>query len=190
MMEEKLESVARYKEALEAVNELKGLQEIRLSLESLEGAQEGMSDLMGEVDSAREDSLVLKRMSEEAQHWMNKLDEAEQTFQELSVPLDYSDLKKVNFFSRAFGLDFKITEDRAISFMFLHLNDKCPDRRCSITMDIEGEKWTVVCMDPPLHGVQCLLDQLNEGGELKIFCKQVRQKFKDLISQTNLTQTD
>ena len=142
-MEEKLESVARYKEALEAVNELKGLQEIRLSLESLEGAQgkhcpprggttsacqrkrfrhtflrskfrmcvkdtrmtrgcrtssdllsthhththtppthtEGMSDLMGEVDSAREDSHVLKRMSEEAQHWMNKLDEAEQTFQ-------------------------------------------------------------------------------------------------------------
>ncbi len=33
---------------------------------------------------------------------------------ELSVPLDYSDLKKVNFFSRAFGLDFKITEGESI----------------------------------------------------------------------------
>ncbi len=33
---------------------------------------------------------------------------------ELSVPLDYADLKKVRLFSRVFGLDFKITEGMLI----------------------------------------------------------------------------
>ena len=42
----------------------------------------------------------------------------------------------------------------------------------------------VVHMEPVLHGVRGLLSDLNGGGELKTFCKQIRQKFKDTLKET------
>ena len=40
----------------------------------------------------------------------------------------------------------------------------------------------VVQIEPSLSGVQVLLDQLNQTGNLKEFCKSLRLKFKDQLN--------
>ena len=44
----------------------------------------------------------------------------------------------------------------------------------------------VMNMDPVIHGVRPLIDELNESGNFSQFCKKVRQKFQELaIKQTS-----
>lgn len=142
-----------------------------------------MTELTARIDASQAAAKEFEALSREFQHWQDKLASVNQSFEELNVPLEYGDRKKMALFKRTFGLEFKVTEDQAIAFSFFNLNKTCPDQKCVITMDIENEQWKVLHMEPVVPGVEELLDQLNGGGDLKNFCKQVRLKFKDFISE-------
>ncbi len=95
--------------------------------------------------------------------------------------------------------------DEAISFVFSNLSATSPSTQCSVSMDVANiddiEQWkgtyvhslhththsltvcAVLKVEPAVTGVQELVEQLNHTKELGKFCKQVRQLFKDHISQ-------
>ena len=75
-----------------------------------------------------------------------QLGELEEKYAELNEPLEYSDSKQKHLFEKYMGLQFKLTEDKAISLVFTNVNAKDPEQRFVITLDVdEHEQWKGMC---------------------------------------------
>ncbi len=151
-----------------------------------------------------------------------QLGELEERYAELNEPLEYSESKQKQLFEKYMGLQFKLTEDKAISLVFTNINTKDPEQRFVITLDVdEDEQWkgmdhnnvvkmktiightdylsssistnplfththtlySVVHLEPSVHGVQLLINDLNQTSNFGQFCKSIRQKFQQLCSE-------
>ena len=72
----------------------------------------------------------------------NQLGELDERYAELNTPLEYSESKQKQLFEKYMGLQFKLTEDKAISLVFTNINEKDPEQRFVITLDVdEQNQW-------------------------------------------------
>ena len=71
-----------------------------------------------------------------------QLGELDERYAELNTPLEYSESKQKQLFEKYMGLQFKLTEDKAISLVFTNINEKDPEQRFVITLDVdEQNQW-------------------------------------------------
>lgn len=71
-----------------------------------------------------------------------KLHELDKRYEELSEPLEYSDSKQKKLFEKCMGLQFRLTEDRAISLVFTNIDPANLEQRFVITLDIDDQgQW-------------------------------------------------
>ena len=71
-----------------------------------------------------------------------ELSELEERYQELKEPLQYSESKQKKLFEKCLGLQFKLTEDNAISLVFTNVNEKNPGQKYVITLDVDEKgQW-------------------------------------------------
>ena len=83
-----------------------------------------------------------------------KLNELDKRYDELSEPLEYSDSKQKKLFEKCMGLQFRLTEDHAISLVFTNIDPANLERRFVITLDIDDQgQWKG---EPEFHVVNLL----------------------------------
>lgn len=71
-----------------------------------------------------------------------KLRKLDERYQELSEPLQYSDSKQKKLFEKCMGLQFRLTEDRAISLVFTNIDPANLKRKFVITLDVDDQgQW-------------------------------------------------
>ena len=71
-----------------------------------------------------------------------QLGELDERYAELNTPLEYSESKQNQLFEKYMGLQFKLPEDKAISLVFTNINEKDPEQRFVITLDVdEQNQW-------------------------------------------------
>ena len=71
-----------------------------------------------------------------------QLGKLEERYAELNEPLEYGESKQKQLFEKYMGLQFKLTEDKAISLVFTNVNTKDPEQRFVITLDVdEHNQW-------------------------------------------------
>lgn len=88
-------------------------------------------------------------MIEELKLKKEKLGELEERYQELSEPLQYSESKQKKLFEKCMGLQFRLTEDHAISLVFTNIDPNDLEQRFVITLDVDDQgQWkgeTISC---------------------------------------------
>ena len=82
----------------------------------------------------------------------------EERFKELSEPLQYSESKQKKLFEKCMGLEFRLTEDHAVSLVYTNINPDNDQQKFTITLDIEDNNWTGMC---EAHSVHHLLLQYH-----------------------------
>ena len=73
-----------------------------------------------------------------------ELSQLEERHKQLSAPLQYSDSKEKKLFDKCMGLEFRLTEDHAVSLVYTSLHPDDAERRFIITLDIDEDdqdKW-------------------------------------------------
>ena len=71
-----------------------------------------------------------------------QLSELERRYAELNEPLEYSESKQKQLFEKCMGLQFRLTEDRAISLVFTNVNPKDFEQKFVITLDVDDQdQW-------------------------------------------------
>ena len=65
----------------------------------------------------------------------------EERFKELSEPLQYSESKQKKLFEKCMGLEFRLTEDHAVSLVYTNINPDNAQQKFTITLDIEDDNW-------------------------------------------------
>lgn len=135
--------------------------------------------LCNEVEALEVEQATFRRLFDELSEAKEQLKHISAKYEELQGPLQYDDSKQKALFEKCMGLEFRLTEDRAISLVFRNLSPQDPEQRCVITMDVsEQNQWAVVSIEPHVSGVRALLNDLNKTGNFSQFCKAVRSKFK------------
>lgn len=71
-----------------------------------------------------------------------ELGDLEERYLELSGPLQYSESKQKQLFEKCLGLQFRLTEDHAISLVFTNVNPSNPEQKFVITLDVNDQgQW-------------------------------------------------
>ena len=87
-------------------------------------------------------TLPYSSVVDEMHKCKKQLSELEEKYAELNTPLEYSESKQKQLFEKYMGLQFKLTEDKAISLVFTNINENDPDQRFVITLDVdENNQW-------------------------------------------------
>ena len=81
-------------------------------------------------------------MIEELKSRKEELGELEKRYEQLNEPLEYSESKQKKMFEKYLGLQFRLTEDHAISLVFTNVDPNDYERKFAITVDIDEEdQW-------------------------------------------------
>ena len=86
--------------------------------------------------------LLLNAVIDEMEKAKSKLSELEMRYAELNEPLEYSESKQKQLFEKCMGLQFKLTEDRAVSLVFTNINPNDVEQKFVITLDVDDQdQW-------------------------------------------------
>ena len=86
-------------------------------------------------------------VTDELKSQKEELFKLEERFRELSEPLQYSESKQKKLFEKCMGLEFRLTEDHAVSLVFTNINPDNAQQKFTITLDIENDNWKGMCKD-------------------------------------------
>lgn len=178
----------RLTNALGRMKDPYGVQQLTKQIDSSADDEARVKSMVEEVDRLEEELEILQQLNEAR----GELKEITKRFEELNVPMQYDISVQMKLWEKCMGLRFRVTEDKAISLAFTRINSAAPEERFVVTVDIkEDGNWTVVNLEPGIHGVGPLLEELNRTSNLGRFCKEVRKKFKEhsAASQAQGSQT-
>ncbi|KAI5418436.1 kinetochore protein SPC25 homolog isoform X2 [Lathyrus oleraceus] len=93
----------------------------------------------------------------------------------------------ISWYNRVLG--FHVKGGHGVKFMFKYINVKNPNEEYTFIVSHDKNTYTLLSCEPPLDGIEELVDELNKTNGLFKFVKAMRKKFQETLVQESLVLT-
>ncbi|TFK22051.1 hypothetical protein FA15DRAFT_671939 [Coprinopsis marcescibilis] len=87
----------------------------------------------------------------------------------------------LKFLEQALSFSIEGFETNRLLFRFGQLDPIDPEKEATLALDVSTRNYRVLASTPPLPSISILATSLNESGDIYLFIKQVREKYREMF---------
>ncbi|TFK22054.1 hypothetical protein FA15DRAFT_758289 [Coprinopsis marcescibilis] len=87
----------------------------------------------------------------------------------------------LKFLEQALSVSIKGFEKNRLLFRFGQLDPRDPEKEATLALDVSACNYRVFASTPQLPSIAILATLLNESGDIYLFIKQVREKYRQMF---------
>jgi hypothetical protein len=163
--------IARVFKTTGLADESSQIAELQEELKKVQTEQEALPSLLADVRLSLEAELAAAESR--AQDMAKKEITANKTLKGVQTGL--------NMYREYLGLDFEHNDGEHMNIVFTHLDSGAPERRFSVAIRVQGDKYEATSSTPPLDSLPELVDELNASNDFSAFVRKTRAQFADSL---------